>query len=183
MGKTALAVLVLLAAGATLPADAPLAQVTVRFRNAGSQPVYIEATVGDGIQWPYPTLSGASLCGEGCDCFAPAPPLPRVRVVPPGASIEASWDGRYFEGGSCRATDGREECRCALLKRAAPGRYEARVVGARAYRAEPPAAGSEYLEGAELDPARGRCQAVAAFELGVTARTVEATLTCEPARP
>lgn len=160
--------------------NAQAGSVTVRFRNTQEFPIYLQATAHDGVVWPYANSTVHAICGKACDCFALAPPVPRVRVVAPGGVIESGWSGSYYELQACEGEG--PDCVCATVKQAAPGPYRARVEGAPRALAEGAArvSGGEYQEDVSPDPEAGACTAVVDFELGSDAQPAPAAIECEP---
>lgn len=162
------------------PARPGHAAASVRFLNANKFPIYLDATSHDGVIWPQALSTPYHRCGEGCDCFALAPPLPRVRVLAPGAQLASTWSGHYYELQACVGTG--PDCVCALEKQAAPAAYEARVAGARAVRMDPDGASTasgDYQDGVVPDLSRGACHASVRFDLGAGQSVAAVPILCD----
>lgn len=156
--------------------------VVVVFRNPHRFPIYLEATGHDGVVWPFANSTAYSICGSGCDCFAPEPPIPRVRVLAAGESISSNWNGSYYALQSCSGEG--PDCVCATVKQAAPGRHEALVRGARGVVSDGPETTQDgvYREWVSPDSHAQVCEARVGFELGSDALIAPVAIECKPAQ-
>ncbi len=158
--------------------------VTVHFRNATGKPVYVDTTFGDGVVFgkgkdTFARFTWVPPCGRDCHCLSVVPPLPSVRVLAAGESLDVSWNGAWFDTHACNAPAG--NCRCSKAATVAPGRYTARFEGALGVEQAAPRREEmgARIEGVRPDARQGACRAAVEVVFDGKPHAVETTILCD----
>lgn len=156
--------------------------ITLELSNPTSADVYIDTTFG----LPYAIeRNGKSYstghdctptCGSACDCYFCGAPMPRVRRIAPGASVQVTWAGVYYElENGCG-----DMCQCERAHDAEFADYTVTMLGARGRSpSDGPALSSDpdSFEGT-LDNSSGDCAAMTTVTLDQTDKTVTVPFSC-----
>ena len=173
--------------GADVATDAPstLGQVTLRFKNTGASPVYVDATFGGPLAISSESHPEAyelgTQCTEACPisceaCAQCGAPMPVVREIAAGGFFDIPWSGTYYTFQSCADS----WCRCHEARLVLPGSYQAALSGALGLTGPgtPVPQDPSLLRNTQIDPSKGTCSAAGAFEMSSTPSTVEIAFTC-----
>ncbi len=168
------------------PSDAEVSpgSVTLRFRNTFEADIYLDWSWSDKAQprvgKPGQTdnlqLSSACTtpCSGECVCVMCDAPPPRAKKLAPGAFVEFTWDGQWFEMKKC----GDAACNCHEIRYVVPGDFEASLTGGLAKLGGTPDPQDPTLyNNASVDTSAGICTASGSFPIPAEA-TIELPFAC-----
>jgi hypothetical protein len=115
-------------------------------------------------------------CEQGCACLDCVPLPAAVKRIAAGSKLSFTWSGTWYEPRSCGGGCGCDQARSTLA-----GDYEITFAGARGYVGSggtTPTESGGVLAPAELDLAKGVCEAQRTVKLSAGAQTIELPFTC-----
>jgi hypothetical protein len=162
----------------------PVGPVTFLLRNTSTTDVYVRWVQGEprcdvflGGKRLDIQASCASACGKGCSCVECSPAPSAVKRIAAGGKLTFAWSGTWYETQSCAAG-----CTCDQSQMTLTGDYEITVAAALGYAAvgATPTEVDGVITPADLDLAKGACEAQLTVKLNPGAQTVDLPISCTP---